>query len=322
MPRKQNRSIAVVCGGPSAEAEVSRVTARGVAQALRDSYENVTTVELDERISESLKELKTEVVFPALHGPPGEDGTFQGFLEILGIPYVGSGVEASACAMDKVVAKQIFRAFGLPVARDLIVHRSARRAETARHIAQALGSDVVVKPSCQGSAVGVSFARNDREIDEALERAFVYDERLLIEERISGREITVAILERNGIEALPVIEIRTPSGTWYDYEHRYTPGLSEHIVPAPLPAAQYARTQEVAKLAFQCLNCRDLARVDFVVPEEGEPIVLEVNTLPGMTPTSLYPDAARAGGLSFEELVAYLVERAWARGQKRKAQSR
>lgn len=310
MARKRKPSIAVVCGGPSVEAEVSRVTARGVAEALRKTYTDVTVVELDEKIGDTLKEIKTEVVFPALHGPPGEDGTFQGFLEILGIPYVGSGVKASACAMDKVVSKQIFRAFGLPVARDLIVHRGEGRAETVRHILEVLGSDVVVKPSCQGSAVGVSFARSGEEIEKALDRAFAYDERLLIEERISGREITVAILEGNTIEALPVIEIRTPPGSWYDYEHRYTPGLSEHILPAPLPEAQYARTQEVAKLAFQALGCRDLARVDFVLPENGEPVVLEVNTLPGMTPTSLYPDAARAAGISFEELVANLVERA------------
>jgi len=321
MARKHEPSIAVVCGGPSAEAEVSRVTARGVAEALQETYDDVTIVELDETVGNTLKEMKTEVVFPALHGPPGEDGTFQGFLEILSIPYVGSGVEASACAMDKVVSKQIFRAFGLPVAPDLIVHRSEGRAETARHILGVLGSDVVVKPSCQGSAVGVSFARSGKEIEEALDRAFVYDERLLIEERISGREITVAILERNGIEALPVIEIRTPLGSWYDYEHRYTPGLSEHVIPALLPEAQYARTQEISKLAFQALGCRDLARVDFVVPENGEPVVLEVNTLPGMTPTSLYPDAARAAGISFQDLVAHLVERAWARGQKRELRS-
>ncbi len=135
------------------------------------------------------------------------------------------------------------------------------------------------------------------------------------EERVEGREITVGILEGSGIEALPVIEVRTPPGSWYDYHHRYTPGLSEHVIPAPLPQAQYELTQEMARRAHRVLDCRDLSRVDFVVPIDGKPIILEVNTLPGMTPTSLYPDAARAAGLSFEALVALLIERAASRAR-------
>ena len=311
MSPKNKPSIAVIVGGPAAEAEVSRVSGRGVANALLATYENVNVLELDEAITERLKETQVDVVFPVLHGPPGEDGTFQGFLEILGIPYVGSGVLASACAMDKTVAKQIFRAHGLPVAKDTIVKRSEGAPGSARRVLDLLGSDVVVKPSSQGSALGVQFAKDFG----GLEEAFSYDERALVEECIAGREITVAILEREGTEALPVIEIRTPPGSWYDYEHRYTPGLSEHIIPAPLPEAQYLRTQEVAKLAHESLLCRDLSRVDFVLPEQGEPIVLEVNTIPGMTPTSLYPDAARAVGLSFEALVAHLIKRALSRSR-------
>lgn len=294
------------------------MSAKGVADALRTQYSRVQTFELDASIREALTKASIDVAFPVLHGPPGEDGTFQGFLEILGIPYVGSGVLASACAMDKVVAKQIFRAYGLPVARDLIVHRAEGQGKAATRILDTLTQAVVVKPSCQGSAVGITFAEGKKQLQAALEKAFTYDERVLVEERVTGREITVAILERDGMEALPVIEIRTPAGSWYDYEHRYTPGLSEHIIPAPLPKEQYARTQEVAKAAFQSLGCRDLARVDFVVPDRGEPVVLEVNTIPGMTPTSLYPDAARAAGISFEALVAHLVERAWARSGKRR----
>jgi D-alanine-D-alanine ligase len=315
MPSKKKPSIAVIVGGPAAEAEVSRVSGRGVANALLSTYENVNVLELDETITEHLKEAHVDVVFPVLHGPPGEDGTFQGFLETLGIPYVGSGVLASACAMDKTVAKQIFRAHGLPVAKDTIVKRSEGTSRAARRVLDLLGPDVVVKPSSQGSALGVQFAKDLAGIEGALEQAFFYDERALVEECIPGREITVAILERDGTEALPVIEIRTPPGSWYDYEHRYTPGLSEHIIPAPLPEAQYRRTQEVGKLAHESLLCRDLSRVDFVVPEGGEPIVLEVNTIPGMTPTSLYPDAAQAVGLSFEALVVHLIERALSRSR-------
>jgi D-alanine-D-alanine ligase len=315
MSLKKKPSVAVVCGGPAAEAEVSRVSGRGVADALLATYENVVILELDEAIMERLKGEHIDVVFPILHGPPGEDGTFQGLLEIVGIPYVGSGVLASACAMDKIVAKQIFRANGLPVAKDIVVKRSEGASKAASRILDLLGPDVVVKPSSQGSALGVLFGKDAPDLEGALENAFSYDERVLVEECIKGREITVAILERDGIEALPVIEIRTPPGSWYDYEHRYTPGLSEHIIPAPLDEEQCRRTQQIAKLAHESLCCRDLSRVDFVVPEGGEPIVLEVNTLPGMTPTSLYPDAARAAGLSFEALVAYLIERALSRSK-------
>ena len=315
MSPKKKPSIAVVCGGPAAEAEVSRVSGRGVANALLATYEHVSVLELDEAIIDYLKEAQVDIIFPVLHGPPGEDGTFQGFLEIVGIPYVGSGVLASACAMDKIVAKQIFRAHGLPVAKDTIVNRNEGARRAASRVLDLLGADVVVKPSSQGSALGILFGEDLKDLEQALEQAFSYDERVLVEERIEGREITVAILERDGIEALPVIEIRTPPGSWYDYEHRYTPGLSEHIIPAPLPEVQYRRTQEVAKLAHESLLCRDLSRVDFVVPEGGEPIILEVNTIPGMTPTSLYPDAARAAGLSFEALVALLIERALSRSR-------
>lgn len=302
--------IAVVCGGPGAEAEVSRSSARGVAKALNATYSHVVTLELDRRIGKGLEESAATVVFPILHGPPGEDGTFQGFLEIIGMPYVGSGVQASAYAMDKIVAKQIFRSRDLPAPRDLIVSRDEGISRSVSRIADELGSSVVVKPARQGSAIGVSFPTNAAEIETALEKAFIHDDRTLVEEMVRGKEITCAVLERDGIEALPVVEIVTPQGSWYDYEHRYTPGLSEHIIPARLPKSQYDRIQEFSIAAHRALGCRDLSRADFVVPDQGDPVLLEVNTLPGMTPTSLYPDAARAAGISFEELVAHLARRA------------
>lgn len=172
----------------------------------------------------------------------------------------------------------------------------------------------MIKPSSQGSGLGVVFGKDTAELAPAIEQAFAFDDRVLVEQRIEGKEITVAVLERGGNpEALPVVEITTPEGSWYDYEHRYTEGLADHIMPAPLPEEQYSRTQEIAVLAFESLGCRDLSRADFVVPERGEPIILEVNTMPGMTPTSLFPDAAREAGISFEELVALLVERAVSR---------
>ena len=312
---KEHLVIAVVCGGPSAEAEVSRVSGKCVAEALQATYANVSLMELEEFVVGGFGAEFVDVVFPAFHGPPGEDGTFQGFLEVMGLPYVGCDVASSACAMDKVIAKQLFRSRDLPVADDVVVYKGEGAAAAARRVVDALGQDVVIKPSSQGSALGVMFGKDHDDLTPAIEQAFTFDDRVLVERRIEGKEITVAVLERgDSPEALPVVEITTPAGSWYDYEHRYTPGLSDHIMPAPLPDEQYRRTQEVAVLAFEALGCRDLSRADFVVPEHGEPIVLEINTMPGMTPTSLFPDAARAAGVSFEELTALLIERAVQRG--------
>jgi D-alanine-D-alanine ligase len=305
--------IAVVCGGPSAEAEVSRSSGRCVADALRETYSNVVLVELDPSIGERLRAVRAQLVFPVLHGPPGEDGTFQGFLEILGLPYVGCGVRASALAIDKVIARQVFHEHGLRVAAGVVADRSDGARGAAQRVQETLGCDVVVKPSSQGSAVGTFLVDEPEALEGALTQAFEYDEQVLVEERIEGKEITAAVLERDGVEVLPVIEVRTPPGSWYDYEHRYTEGLSEHIIPAPLPEAQYRRVEAMAESAHRALGCRDLSRADFVVPEEGEPVILEVNTMPGMTPTSLYPDAARAAGLSFPALVAHFAERARSR---------
>lgn len=313
MVLKETPSVAVVCGGPSAEAEVSRTSGRCVAEALRATYANVSLIELDDFVAGAQGAARADVVFPALHGPPGEDGTFQGFLEMVGVPYVGCDVQASACGMDKVIAKQLFRTRGVPVAKEVVVYRSDGVEQGIEKIRSQLGEDVVVKPTNQGSALGVLFGDELTDLAGAIEAALEYDERVLVEERLYGREITVAVLERNGFEALPVIEIVCPPGSWYDFEHRYTPGLSDHVMPAPLPKDQYRRTQEVSVMAFEALGCRDISRVDLVVPEVGEPVVLEVNTMPGMTPTSLYPDAARGAGLSFEELVAHFIEQAFAR---------
>jgi D-alanine-D-alanine ligase len=305
--------IALIAGGPSAEAEVSRSSARGVGDALRATWPDVTVLELDEAIGARLISERYDVVFPVLHGPIGEDGTLQGFLEVLGLPYVGSGVAASAIAMNKIVAKQVFRGRGLPVARDVVVERAEPVGAAVRRIEAALPGSVVIKPAGQGSAIGVGFAATRDELAAGLRAAFEHGDRVLVEEQIEGKEITAAVLERPDPEALGTIEVRTPRGAWYDFEHRYTPGLSEHVIPAELPAEQSRRVQEVAVAAHRALGCRDLSRADFVVPSVGEPVLLEVNTLPGMTSTSLYPDAARAAGIPFEELVKHLVLRSWER---------
>jgi D-alanine-D-alanine ligase len=275
------------------------------------NYKNVTLIELNRNLGKALDKLAPDVVFPVLHGPPGEDGTLQGFLEICGYPYVGSDVASSAAAMNKITAKLIFGACNLPLVDQVIAGRGEGIAVSVEKISKHLGHYVVVKPANQGSALGVTLVSNENQLHEALADAFELDEYILVEKRIDGKEITVGVIETDeGTRAFDVIEIITPENTWYDYEHRYTVGLSEHIMPADLPAAQTARLQQIAIDAHVSLGCRDLSRADFVVPGDNEEYLLEVNTLPGMTPTSLYPDGARGFGLDFPALVSYLVERA------------
>ncbi len=303
--------IAVLFGGPSAEAEVSRSSAESVAAALRETYANVEVLSLDHALTARLKGGAFDVVFPVLHGPPGEDGTLQGYLEILGLPYVGSGVQASAVGMDKVAAKLAFAAAGLPLADQVVVTRDTGISEAVSRVQVALGARVVVKPTGQGSALGVSIVDNANDLHSALTKALSFGPRALVERRLDGREITVGVIDTNdGPKAFDVIEIVTPEDSWYDYEHRYTKGLSEHVMPAVLPEAQTARLQAFAVAAHVALGCRDLSRADFVVGDDATEILLEVNTMPGMTPTSNYPDGARSFGLGFAELVSYFVERA------------
>ena len=310
MARTQTR-IAVLYGGPSAEAEVSRSSAAGVAQALRETYANVELSQLTPALTRKLLDNPPDVVFPVLHGPPGEDGTLQGYLEILGLTYVGSGVQSSAIAMDKVAAKRAFAAAGLPLAEQVVVDRNDGAAAALDRVRDTLGDYVVVKPDGQGSALGVTLVSNENELHTALETAFGFGPRALVESRLDGREITVGIIDTDdGPQAFPVIEIVTPADSWYDYDHRYTAGLSEHVIPAPMPDAQSRRLQAIAVAAHTALGCRDLSRADFVVADDDTEILLEVNTMPGMTPTSNYPDGAGAFGIPFPQLVSYFVERA------------
>ena len=308
-----NARVAVLCGGPAAEREVSLASGREVAKALQATFANVSVHEPDLAFAEELRKQTIDVVFPALHGPLGEDGSIQGLLEVAGVPYVGSGVAASACAIDKVIAKRLFRDAGLPLAREVVLER-AQAYDAVERVRELLPGKVAVKPASQGSAVGVTFARSDDALAVALDDAFRFDRRVLVEEFVEGAEITVGILDNPEPFAFPVIDIRTPDDSWYDFEHRYTVGLSEHVIPAPLPEDVYAAVQDVAVRAHVTLGCRDLSRVDFLVEPGGRAVLLEVNTLPGMTPTSLYPDGARAAGIDFETLVAQLVRRALSRG--------
>jgi D-alanine-D-alanine ligase len=317
IPEPRDVRVLVVYGGTSSEAEVSRSSGRAVVDALSATYPNVEVAEPTVDIATTLADGRVDVVFPVLHGPLGEDGAFQGLLEVAGVPYVGCDVLASACTLDKVVTKRIFRDLGLPTPRDVVVNRSDDPAQAARAVRDELGERVVVKPAAEGSAVGVEFASTEAELADALATAFRYGPRALVEERIDGAEISVGILETDRTRAGAVIEVRTPEGSWYDYEHRYTEGLSEHVIPAPMAEDTYRTVQDLAVRAHDGLGCRDMSRIDFVVTAAGDAYLLEVNALPGMTPTSLYPDSLKGAGISFEDLCAYAVGRALARGRSR-----
>ncbi len=312
------QTIAVLMGGPSAEAEVSRRSAAEVASALQQSGFKAELVELDATVTAALMALSPDVVFPALHGPPGEDGTVQGYLEILGLPYVGSGVHGSAAAMDKALAKAVFRRVGLPVAEDLVFPSGADPAAAAESVLAKLGDRVVIKPLAQGSAIGVTPIANGGDLRAPLEAALALGDGVLVEPYVLGREITVGVLDLDGekARAFPVIEIRTAADEWYDYENRYAVGGSEHVIPAPMPDSLTASLQRIALEAHEALGLRDLSRADFIVTDSDEIVLLEVNSLPGMTPTSLYPDGARAIGINFPELVAELVRSAAARSAR------
>jgi D-alanine-D-alanine ligase len=300
------KSVAVLMGGWSAEREVSLSSGRECAKALVDRGYRVRAADVGHDLPSLLRALapRPDVVFNALHGSGGEDGTLQGVLEMLRIPYTHSGVLASALAMHKPTAKMLFRAAGLPVAEGLV----ARLEQLVE--ADPLPAPFVVKPVDQGSSVGVRIVRrNDNSWREEV-RAWHFGPELLVERFIPGRELTVAIL---GDRALGVCEIE-PSGSFYDYSAKYAPGGSVHLTPAPIPAQIYEAALDIALRAHRALGCRGISRADLRfddTPEGGDQLyLLEVNTQPGMTPTSLVPDIARHAGIGFDELVAWLVESA------------
>ena len=309
------RNVFVLQGGDSLEAEISRVSAAQVSAGLEAAGHRVSCLEVDREAPVRLAEARPDVVFPALHGPPGEDGTVQGLLDILRLPYVGGGVAASAAAMDKICAKAIFRRAGLPVADDVVILPGSAAEDAASEIINALGDQVVIKPSGQGSAIGIARLPKATEIAASVAEALKLGS-VIVEPFITGREITVGVLDLHGQSpsAFPVIEVRTAPGEWYDAVNRYQAGASEHVIPAPLPAAVNAELQRIAITAHQVLGLRDLSRADFILSEDAGIYLLEVNSLPGMTPTSLYPDGARADGWEFPELLDALVGSAVERG--------
>jgi D-alanine-D-alanine ligase len=298
------RHVAVLMGGTSSEREVSLSSGKACADALEGEGFRVTRIDVGSDIPAVLAQLRPDVAFNALHGPDGEDGRIQGLLEILKIPYTHSGVLASALAMDKEQAKIVMRAAGVDVPGGLIVNRM----EAAR--AHVLPPPYVVKPIAEGSSMGVIIVRDGRSHPPQILASdeWHFGEQVLAEPYIAGRELTCAVM---GDRALGVIDIKASTGEWYDYDAKYAPGGSIHVLPAEIKPNVYHRVQELALTAHQALGCRGVSRADLRYDDTpggtGALVVLEVNTQPGMTQTSLVPEMAAHAGLSFGELVRWMV---------------
>ncbi|MFZ3171516.1 MAG: D-alanine--D-alanine ligase [Carboxydocellales bacterium] len=305
------KRVAVLYGGLSEEREVSLRTGRAVCKALEAKGYYVKPIDVDRQVAQKLMEESVDLAFIALHGRYGEDGTIQGLLEIMAIPYTGSGVMASAVAMNKITTKRLLLDAKLPTPKFQVLKAyevdKLSLAATVLDLKSMVTLPAVVKAATQGSTIGIYFVHHWEEMTPALEKAFGFDSEVLVEEFIAGMEVTASVLGNNQPQALPLIEITSVTGK-YDYEAKYTAGMSEHIIPPRLTPEKQQEIQALALQAYQTLSCRGLSRVDFMITKDGQPYILEVNTSPGMTETSLFPDAARAAGIEFPELVDRLVK--------------
>jgi D-alanine-D-alanine ligase len=304
--------VALLAGGKSGEREVSLAGAREVAKALDPKKYVVSRYDPSTdmaRLAADASDL--DVVFILLHGRFGEDGTVQGFLDLLGLPYQGSGVLGSALAMDKDVAKTLYRVHGLPVSKWRMAETSD--SKTPERLLVDLALPLVVKPVRQGSSLGMSIAHTEAELGTAIKKAFDYDQEVMVEEYIKGREITVGVIGNEQLTALPLVEIIPgQEHPFFDYQAKYQAGASREICPADLPEAISRQAQAYALTAHRALKLRGYSRTDMIVADNGL-VVLETNTIPGMTPTSLLPQAAAAAGLSFPALLDRLLELALAK---------
>lgn len=296
-----NKRIGVLAGGTSAEREVSLRSGAAVHKALVSRGYNAVFIDQDHRVAHALEEQGVELVFIALHGGHGENGALQGLLEVLGIPYTGSGVLASSLAMDKEMSKLVFREHGLAIAPYLILQQ-----DEAASLTIAFPLPWVVKPTAEGSSIGVTIVKSADALPAALAEAFRFGRKVIIEQYIAGKEIQIGIL---GDRALGGVEVR-PKTEFYSYEAKYTSGMTEYILPPEITSADYAALQVAALRAHQALGCAGASRVDFILAADGTPYILEVNTVPGLTETSLLPKIAGLAGMSFADLVEEMVRRA------------
>jgi len=301
----KNAKIAVLCGGMSSEAEVSRRSGRGCYEALkRLGYVNAKLVEVDKNIAQTLKEGNFDYAYNALHGKYGEDGCIQGVLEILGIPYTGCGVMSSSICMNKEYTKRILSTCkGIPMAKSAFV----QKGENLEQKTADLKFPVITKPVSEGSSFGMTKVNKREDLKSAYEDAVKYNDDVLIEEFIDGVFVTVGVLEKDGTNfATEILEIR-PKNEWYDYEAKYTPGMSDFILPANLSEELTKKTKEIAIKAHEAAGCRGVSRVDFMISKEGVPYVIEINTSPGMTETSDLPAQSAVMGINYDNLVQIIL---------------
>ena len=304
MPALNEQKIAVLYGGDSAEREVSLSSGQGVANGLRQAGFSVELIDTKGFCLTDLVKRNIDRVFIALHGRGGEDGCVQGALQYMGIPYTGSDVLGSALSMDKIRSKQVFQAQGLPTAAFAVVERNEYQPSEAQQILQSLGGKVMVKPANEGSSIGMAKAETAEELHLALTSAFAYDKQILVEAWINGPEYTVAIL---GDEALPSIHMETPR-EFYDYEAKYQSTTTQYHCPSGLAEQDEIALKLMALKAFKATGAKGWGRVDMMRDKDNNWQLLEVNTVPGMTETSLVPKSAKVHGLTFSELVTRIIE--------------
>ncbi len=302
----KNRRIAVLMGGPSSEREISLKSGNCVLNALKEAKLNATAFDVNRELPDRLIKNKINLVFIALHGKPGEDGTIQGMLDILNIPYTGSGVLASALSMNKIASKRLFQIAEIPTPEFRVINKNKPHFNPSQSL------PVVIKPSTEGSTIGISIVRKEDEFKKALETAFHYDNDVICEKYIDGKEITVGILEE---KALPIIEIIPKSG-FYDFNAKYKKKSTDFVVPAKLKKEKIDQIKQIALKAHKIIGCYGMSRADMKLDSKLNPYVLEINTIPGLTETSLLPKAAQAAGISFMELCLRLLNLAIKKHEK------
>lgn len=302
--------VLILMGGESQEREVSLRSGQAVYEALQDSGYEAVKLDFTKDSLNKVIEIDPDVVFIALHGKNGEDGTVQGFLELLGKPYTGSGVTASAICMNKIISKRLFSLENIPTAEYSIINRRHFLQPADARIdllVEEMGLPLVVKAATQGSSIGTYIVRQKGMIEKAIHDALIFDSEVLVEKFIDGIEITASVIGNEEAVVLPLIEV-TSVNEFFDYEAKYTPGMCSHIIPARIDDRTRREIEAIAKKTYVAMGCRGFSRIDFIVDQAGNPYVLEVNTIPGMTEMSLVPDAARAMGMSFKQLAIRIIE--------------
>lgn len=309
------KRVGVIMGGLSAERDISIKSGKAVCRALeRNNGIDVVPVELTktstmngykEQVMQKIRSSNIDVAFIALHGEFGEDGMIQKILEEMNVPYTGSRVDASRLGMDKISSRNIFKSNNIPIPRHIVIQkRDLDKRHNAQLYFKELSRPLVIKPSDEGSSIGLSIVDREKDFYKALSNAFKYSDKVIIEEYVRGREITVGVLED---KTLPVVEI-IPKRRFFSFEAKYEKGLTEYIVPAEINEKEYTMCQNIALLAHKSLGARFFSRVDMILSENGVPVVLEVNTIPGLTEMSLLPKAAMAVGIDYEELILKILE--------------